>query len=280
MTTLVGIPTYDDTLRSGLALSLLTEMRLPDCPAYTVACKQASLLALAHNELLCIALNNRPEIDKLLIVHNDILPDHGYLAQMHKDMRQSGADVLGAVIPIKDSKGLTSTALLPRLGDEHDMQGRKEFRRRRLTIKEAARLPDIFDAHDLNHLFGEETTEPILLVNTGMLLIDVTKPFVEKVHFEINDEIFRHDDSGQFYADVEPEDWFFSRQCAARGARICVTRRVHLRHVGRANFPNTGDWGEWDNDQTWPGNRLLVTQRENGNGQYEPEWTKQKEGTL
>lgn len=263
MSTLIGVPSYDDTIRSGLALSFMGEMRHAGCPNYTVACKQSSLLALAHNELLCIALNNRPEITHLLIVHADILPDPGYLAQMHRDMIESKADILGAIVPIKDAKGLTSTALLPRIGGE-DAQGRREFRRRRLSIKEAARLPDIFDAGDLNHLFGDAAEEPVLLVNTGMMLIDVTQPFAEKIHFEINDAIFRGDD-GAFYADVEPEDWYFSRQAARSGARVCVTRRVHLRHVGRANFPNTGEWGEWENDRAWT---MPETRK---NGQRAPE---------
>lgn len=249
MTVLVGIPTYDDTLRSGLALALLTEMRQPKCPPYTVACKQSSLLALAHNELLCIALNNRPEISHLLIVHADVMPDPGFIAQMYSDMAEAQADVLGAVIPIKDSKGLTSTALLPSLGTA-ERHGRREFRRRRLTMTEAVRLPDVFDVHDLQHVFEDDSDDAALLVNTGMMLIDVRKAFAELVHFEINDAIFQNE-RGQFYADVEPEDWHFSRQCAELGARVCVTRRVGLRHVGRANFPNKQAWGEWAVDQTY-----------------------------
>lgn len=264
MTTLIGIPTYDDTLRSGLAVSLLTEMSHPGCPRYTVACKQSSLLALAHNELLCLALNNRPDISHLLIIHSDILPDPGYIAQMHKDMKEARAGVLSAVIPIKDSKGLTSTALLPHIGGS-DRQGRREYRRRRLTLAEAPRLPDIFDVRDLQKLFDEDSSDAVLLVNTGMLLIDMRQPFVERVHFEINDAIFRNDDDGMYYADVEPEDWHFSRQLAEHGARVCVTRRVRLRHVGRMNFPNSGTWGEWQADQMWPSVRARA------NGQHAPE---------
>jgi len=267
MTILIGIPTYDNKVESGLAVSLLSEMRYPGCPPYTVAFKQSSLLAYAHNELLCIARNNQPEITHLLLVHADILPDPGFLAQMFKDMAEAQADVLGVVIPIKDSKGLTSTALLPHLGDA-DKQGRREYRRRRLTITECARLPDIFDVRDLQHVFGEASEDGVLLVNTGMLLINLAAPFVSQVHFEINDDIFTGED-GLAYADVEPEDWYFSRQAAAHGARLCVTRRVSLRHVGRANFPNQVAWGEWAHDQAW---KAPEPKR---NGQHEPETTLQ-----
>lgn len=249
MTILVGIPTYDDTLRTGLALALLSEHR-PGCPAYTVVSKQASLLALAHNELLCIALNNRPEITHLLIVHSDILPEPGFIGQMFADLTEYKADALGCVIPIKDSKGLTSTALLPHIGSPEDPQGRYAFRRRRLTIREAAKLPDVFGVDDLKKLYGETASDAALLVNTGMLMIDVRQPVFEQAHFEINDEIFRKE-NGLFYADVEPEDWYFSRQLATLGARVMVTRRVGLRHAGRANFPNRGEaWGDWEFDRS------------------------------
>lgn len=249
MTVLVGIPTYNDMLRTGLALTLLAERR-PGCPQYTVVSKQASLLALAHNELLCIALNNRPEITHLLIVHSDVIPEPGFICQMFNDMVECKADVLGAVIPIKDEKGLTSTAYLPHIGSNaEDAQGRYAFRRRRLTLREAAGLPEIFGVQDLQALFHDNSPDGALLANTGMLLIDVRSEFIEHVHFEINDEVFRKDD-GMFYADVEPEDWYFSRQLATLGAKVMVTRRVKLRHMGGVPFPNTNEWGAWEFDRT------------------------------
>jgi hypothetical protein len=258
MAVLIGVPTYDDKVNTGLAAALIAEGALPHCPVYTVAFKAVSLLALGHNELLCLALNNRPDISHLLIVHADILPDRGFLIQMLSDMEEAHADVLGAIVPIKDGHGLTSTAYLPHLGPP-DAQGRYEFRRRRLTIKEATRLPDLFDVHDIQHLFSDDSPDGVLLVNTGLLLLDVRQPFAERVHFEINDAIFTNGD-GKFIADVEPEDWYFSRQCALAGARVCVTRRVGLRHIGSARFPNKTTWGEWDTDQAWS----AAPRKENG----------------
>ncbi len=257
MAVLIGIPTYDDKVYSGLSAALMGEGTLPDCPEYTVAYKHISLLALSHNELLVLALNNRPQITHLLIVHSDVIPERGFLVQMLHDMAEAQADVLSAVIPIKDGSGLTSTALLPHLG-EADAQGRYEFRRRRLTIKEAMRLPDVFDVQDVQHVFDEHSPDGVLLVNTGLMLIDVRQPRLtepEPLHFEINDAIFRKED-GTFVADVEPEDWYFSRQCARRGLRVCATRRVHVQHVGRANFPNHVDYGTWASDKMWkPANK-------------------------
>jgi len=247
MTILIGVPTYDDTVKAAACGLLLSESRQPHCPPYTVAFKTASLLAYAHNALLCIALNNRPEITHLLIWHADVIPQPGFLAVLWEEMVRSQADVLGTVLAIKDGKGLTSTALLPDVTGEADPVGRREFRRQRLTLKEAASLPPTFDALDLQRVFEDQSTSPTLLVNTGLLLIDVRKPWIERCWFEINDAIFKRDD-GLWYADVEPEDWHFSRLAAAAGARVCATQKVMAAHVGRANFPNTGAWGEWSHD--------------------------------
>jgi len=273
MTILVGIPTYDDKVISGLAAALMGELAQPECPPYTVAFKQASLLAFGHNALLVIALNNRPAITHLLLVHSDVVPEAGFIKQMLSDMEEAKADLLGAILPIKDSKGLTSTALLT---DSHeiDQLGRRDCRRRRLTIKESARLPDVFDCADLQKFFDDHSTKPALLVNTGLLLIDVRKPWVEKCHFEINDDIFKNDD-GLYYADVEPEDWHFARQAAGQGARVCVTRRIKAQHIGRQNYPNGGGWGKWEHDENQTpltvGAPAPVTSviKQNGDGQHE-----------
>ena len=248
MTILIGVPTYDDRVMSGLAMALMGEQHQPRCVPYSVAFKQASLLAFAHNELLCIALNNRPDITHLLLIHADVLPVPGFIGQMWDDMVRANADVLSALLPIKDTKGLTSTALLPSLAEAR-RPGRREYKRRRLTMQESEQLPEVFTVTDLQKLFSEPSEDAALLVNTGLMLIDVRKPWIEQAHFEINDAIYRNE-AGLFYPDVEPEDWHFSRQIADLGVRVAVTRRVQARHVGRMNYPNQTPWGEWAHDQS------------------------------
>jgi hypothetical protein len=247
MAILIGIPTYDHTLLAGLHQALSTEGQQPGCPPYKIAIKASSLLAFAHNALLCTALNNRPDISHLLINHADVVPEPGYLRLMYEEMLRKDAGVVSAVIPIKDNKGLTSTALLPD-GDTEWMQQPRSYKRRRMTMREVMTLPATFEARDVAQLFGADPDRAALLVNTGLMLIDVQQPWSERVYFQINDTVCQ-DERGKFVADVEPEDWFFSRQLARLGVKAVATRKVKVTHYGRAPFANDSAWGEWEHDR-------------------------------
>lgn len=246
MTILIGVPTYDDTIKAGLSSAIMTEGGRPGCPPYTVAYKASSLLAFAHNALLCLALNNRPAITHLLLNHADVIPEPGYIGTLYDEMQRTGAGVVSVVLPLKDTKGLTSTAFLPDI-DTAWLPGPRTYKRRRLTMHEAEQMPETFDVHDLAAAFESDASKPALLVNTGLMLIDVTQPWAECVHFEINDTINRNA-QGLFIADVEPEDWHFSRQLAQLGVTVVATRKIKAKHVGRANFPNSGAWGDLEHD--------------------------------
>lgn len=71
--------------------------------------------------------------------------------------------------------------------------------------------------------------------------------WVERAYFTINDEIRRKPD-GEFYAVVEPEDWFFSRKARELGATLFATREIAASHFGANNFNNTSPWGELEKD--------------------------------
>jgi hypothetical protein len=248
MAILIGVPTYDDSVKVGLAQAIMQEGQQPGCPPYTVTFKASSLLAFAHNSLLCIALNNRPTISHLLINHADIVPDPGYLKTLYDEMLRTGAGVVSVLMPLKDRKGLTSTALLPDFAAADWNSRPRTYTRRRVTLHEAMTLPETFGVNELAACFGQTAETAALLVNTGLMLIDVQQAWAERVHFEINDAIDRAE-AGNFVADVEPEDWHFSRQLAQLGVKAVCTRKVKAIHVGRANFPNSEAWGEWQHDQ-------------------------------
>lgn len=248
MAILIGIPTYDHMFMIGLHQAIVTEGQQPGTPPYKVAVKASSLLAFAHNALLCTALNNRPQISHLLINHADVVPETGYLRLMYEEMLRTDAGVVSAVIPIKDTKGLTSTALLPDVAGMEWTQQPRNYRRRRLTMHEVMTLPETFEACDVAQLFGEPAERAALLVNTGLMLIDVQQPWSEQIHFQINDAVYR-DDKGKFVADVESEDWFFSRRLAQLGVKAVATRKVKVAHYGRAPYANDSAWGEWEHDQ-------------------------------
>lgn len=201
--------------------------------------RTSSLLAMGFNHYWCHALNGR--FDYFAMLHADVCPTHGWLDTLMDEMKATGADVISCVIPFKESTGLSSTAI----GDPE--QSWKP--RRRLTMKEIAKLPDTFDAADAGY------PGDVLLVNTGCFLVDLSKPWCRelnddgtaKFHFTINDRIVNL--RGQFKAEVESEDWFASRQWAKAGLKVLATKKVAINHRGVFNFPNYGDWGDFAEDQ-------------------------------
>lgn len=221
---LIGVPSYDGTIAAETAKGLLapgTKTR------YTAMMHGSSLLCRGFNFMFSLALNAREQgVTHFLLHHADIGPEEGWLDKMMEIMKREGADVLSAVSPIKNQEGLTSTAL------DEDWRGQTAFIcPRRLTLNE------------LYNDFPPTFTHPKLLLNTALMLIDLSKPWVENICFRMEDRIIRNKD-GKFEAGGCSEDWVFSRDARALGARLFVTREVTLNHFGRAMFPvNGNDWG-------------------------------------
>lgn len=216
----LALPSYDGSRYNGTAVGYALHHRGP-FKDVTVEDAGSSLLASNFNHMWARALNARHEgITHFLMVHADVVPHAArWLEALAEVMQRARAEVLSVVIPIKDERGLTSTAI----------EGPTKWNPRRLTMTELqGQLPTF--------------THPALLVNTGLLLVDMRRPWVERVHFSINDEMAR-DDSGRFYARTEPEDWFFSRRAREQGVALYATREIAVTHMGRAGYTNSGAWG-------------------------------------
>jgi SAM-dependent methyltransferase len=82
------------------------------------------------------------------------------------------------------------------------------------------------------------------LLNTGCWVCRFEKVSSSGVSFTINDRIIFDQKADEFVAEVESEDWNFSRQLNANGLRIGATRKVALHHSGPAHFSNAAAWGE------------------------------------
>lgn len=174
------------------------------------------LLALCFNSCWVAALNARAEgVTHFLMLHADVLPRSGatpWHQVLLAEMAETGADVLSAVVAIKNANGATSTAI--------DVD---QWHQRGLMLAEVAYRPETW-------------TEPGLLVNTGCLLVDLRKPWVDRVCFTVNDRIVQTPEGWK--AECEPEDWGFSRQARALGAAIYATRKVEVFHYGETGYPN------------------------------------------
>jgi hypothetical protein len=183
----------------------------------------SSLLCYNFNRLWADALNCDPRPDYFAMHHSDIGAPDGWLDVLIETLEQERADLVSAVVPIKTAHGHTSTGVV-------DMDGR---RRRRLTVREVATLPPVFDAKVAGELCGVKN--PRLIVNTGLWVCRFRAlPGVEELHFHMGDSIRL--EGGKFRAHCTPEDWTWSMDLAARGLKVLATSRgAHgVRHWPRA----------------------------------------------
>lgn len=173
------------------------------------------------------SMGTRP-IDYFAMIHDDIKPDGGWIGTLVGELEATGADLISAVVPIKDGRGLTSTAV----DDTGDA-----WNPRRLTLKEV---------HDLPPTFGDSDVGGALLLNTGLWVCRFDRPWVERVGFRQQDCIVRR--GGRFVAQTTPEDWDFTRQVRLQGGKVLATRKVGLEHE-RPEFTNRRPWGVWASDE-------------------------------
>lgn len=206
-----------------------------DMDSVWVAGENSSLLAGNFNSLWCEALNivhRGKRLDYFAMIHDDIWAADGWLDELIAEMEAKDLDMLGVVVPIKDTRGLSSCAL-HREGDNWRVAAR-------LTMREVFRLPETFTSDDLNHK---------LLLNTGLWVCRFGE-WAKKVHFEINDRIVFDVVANAYRINNESEDWFFSRLCHEQGLKIGATRKIKVVHRGEMDFTNDVPWGSCDFDDT------------------------------
>lgn len=180
------------------------------------------------NTLWSEALNLRERgVTHFCMLHVDIDPETGWLGKMLRIMNEHKADILSAVIPVKSGAGYTSTAF---------ESGENEVRR--YTMKEVIGSPE------------KTFTRPGILLNNGLMLVDLTKPWVEKVSFSHNNGIVMRD--GKRQAIGFPEDWHFSRQARELGASLYATAEVKVEHIGEYRYRNDVAWGAVAHDGGCP----------------------------
>ncbi len=210
----------------------------------------ASLLAHAFNMSVCAARNAASEghqIDYVAMLHNDVevvpptRPDEKlWLNILIDELESTGADIVSAVIAIKDQRGITSTAVA---GDD---QWNPLFR---LTMKQVMALPETFSNADLGH------PDRALLVNTGCWVARAGAWLGEFPGYTIRDRLVCKEVQTAegvrrlWHPEVVPEDWGASLWLHARGMKVMATRKVKLNHVGNFRFGNDSPWGEFDFDR-------------------------------
>lgn len=183
-----------------------------------------SVLPHAFNQLLALALDERDkgDITHFAMCHSDIIATPGWLDVLWAEMAAHDADLVSAVVPIKEDSTRTSTAI----GLEADPW-------------QVVRSVHLEDRGSLPETFGpEEACRPgeVLLVNTGLFLADLRKPWWDDFAFGFQTRIRKGPDGR--IAESRPEDWELSRHLHQAGARVRATWKVQLGHEGSYRFPN------------------------------------------
>jgi len=232
----LGMPSYGE-LSVGAAMGLYRPSRNPNFDI-TIHAQNSSLLASNMNGLWCSALNmarTAKGCAYFCMLHADVEPSEFWLDALIDELEAKQLDVLGVVCPIKDQRGVTSTAVGRDDGDTWRVHAR-------LTMREIYRLPETFTSEDLGRP---------LLINTGCWVCKFDEAWAKKVHFTINDRICFDPQRGIYFAQVEPEDWFVSRLFHELGLKVGATRKVGLEHRGTMAFTNRTPWGENDFDREY-----------------------------
>jgi SAM-dependent methyltransferase len=191
--------------------------------------KIGSLLACNMNSLWAQAktlVHRGNRIDYFAMLHDDIGCEDWWLDKLIDELEASDLDILSVVSPIKDCRGLTSTAIAAPDGDPWSVT--------RLTMDEVYRLPPTFTSEDIG---GE------LLLNTGCWVCRFGVLGEYPFYFTINDEITFSEQHDCYVADVESEDWFFSRLCHKAGLKVGATRKISIFHEGATRYLNSQPWG-------------------------------------
>lgn len=238
----LGMPGYGkQTAAAGRALwTCCEDMRTVDVRYFG-----GSLLACNFNRLWCHTLNrvHRGErVDYFAMLHDDIGPETFWLDKLIDELEEKDLDVLGVVVPIKDSHGRTSLALHHE-GDNWSPECR-------LTMRDVYELPETFTSDDLG---GQK-----LLLNTGCWVCKWDQEWCRKMFFTINDRIVFDVPQNSYRPEVESEDWFFSRLLHERGLRVGATRKIAVSHEGEMEFLNTHPWGTdvFDSESPQRGRRV------------------------
>jgi len=232
----IGMPRYGYTAHFDSVRAALCWATSGACEVIGIFSPGTSLLNHCFNKCWVQALNMRKAgATHFAMLHSDIAPDAGWLDVLVGELLRLDADVVSCVVPIKNNRGLTSTAVQV----SEDLWGPPMPRR--LTMREAFELPQTFGSEDVGG--------PILL-NTGCWVCDLTKPWCENVWFESLERILKKPD-GDFIEQCISEDWLFSARLHYKNAKLYATRKVQLKHIGETEFSNGHPWGAWQTDEVY-----------------------------
>jgi hypothetical protein len=212
---------------------------------------KSSLMDRGFNIAWCRALEERDagRASYFAMIHADVEPEPHWLDKYVAIMHVRNVDVVSAIIPTKEPTGRTSTAI----DDPNDVVGIE----RTLTLHECYRMPETFGA--------EICPGRNLLVNNGLMLVDLRKPWIDDLVWDTLNRIdTTMDEAGVTRRMVRclSQDWYFSRQVQQHGGKVVATRAVPVIHHGDTPYANMAAWGDWEYDQEYAKEAYRLPEKE------------------
>lgn len=251
----LGCPSYNNLIHAGAAQSI-----------YQTASRNFNVMAMVQgrgltspncNDIWCTALNARldnPAVKWFAMLHADVAPEPWWIDIAIAEAERTKADMLSAVIPLKDARAVTSTVIASEDWTPDNIAAGKSLPKRfgRLTMRQVmhSRFPKTFGINECCDALAQlpeemqVTNAPrhMLLLNTGCMVVRLTANIDwEKVFFSVIDGIMLQ--NGRYVQWDASEDWLFSARMAFAGARCMATKAVRAMHWGNSPFPNDRPWG-------------------------------------
>jgi len=241
---LIAVPTYGQSLTWGAARAVWFHATREH--RFDVAQSSTSLITMNCNTLWCTALNMRAshELQWFAMLHSDVEPVEWWIDKLIAEAEKHGADMMSAVIPLKNFTGSTSTGIAS-AGNAFN-----QFCRLTQSQIRHPSFPETFGINEAADALAA-LPEPLrvvgapreqLLVNTGCFVVRLTRPWAEKVWFEQTDGIEIR--NGLWSPMSQPEDWNFARRVSANSGKVMATRVVKVIHRGEAEYHSDQIWGQ------------------------------------
>lgn len=228
----LSLPSYDYRYSGNTMMSLLhcgpvyhsSKLALPQTAKQQDDILPApiagSLLPRVFNESFAMATCRG--YDMFVMMHADIGAEPGWLTKLLAVQAMHSADVVSVVVPLKDDRGLSSTAV--HTPDE---------KYRKLSMEECRdKCGPVFDARD-PYLVGMGATH--LLVNTGLFCMRLDRPWLKQWKgFQIRSSLDWQDRGCE--VNTTSEDWDMSEALAELGCSIFATTTIKVQHIGMQSY--------------------------------------------
>ena len=208
----VGIPTYDEWMHCNTAVGLIHAGK-----RYSLMIKivGSSALPFAFNQLWCSGVLSGSKY--FAMIHADVGPDAYWVDTLVDELEKHDADIMSAVIPIKDHSNCYSVAMC------HDGQAAHY----RLTADDIVKLPETFSTDDMREVTGQDGW---MCANTGLWVCRMDRPWVRFPGFQFITGIDWEQEKP--VCNFIPEDWDLSQVLHRGGYKVMCTSKVRCTHAG------------------------------------------------